>query len=125
MGLQKGTVPCSFAFFSHRALFRTRFAQDIALNCKLHLILVVWGLSRASLGTFLGALGGHRALQFCIFWHRELFRTRFAQDIASNCKLQLILVVWGLSRASLGASLRALGGHRALQFRFFLAPSAV
>ena len=95
-------MPCSFAFFWHRELFRTRFAQDIALNCKLQLILVVWGLSRASLGASFRAPEGTVPCSFAFFPHRALFKTRLAQDLASNCKLNLILLLLGLSRALAG-----------------------
>ena len=43
-------MPCRLAFFPHRALFRTRLAQDLASNCKLNLILLLLGLSRALAG---------------------------------------------------------------------------
>ena len=48
-----------------------------------------------------------------------------ARGFAETCKRHLIPVILGLSRASLGASLGALGGRRALQIRNFLLQSLV
>ena len=115
-------------FFWHAALLRTRFAQDLASNCKLHLILVILGLSRACLGPLweapLGLLAGAVPCRFALFGHQALLRTRFTQDLASNCKLYVVLVILVLSRAFLGGSFGPLGVRRALQIRAFLAPSA-
>ena len=72
---------------------------------------------------FWGSVGGslgRRALQIRGFLLQTLLNMHFAQRCASNCKLNLILAILGLSRASLGALLAALWGRRALQIRSFL-----
>ena len=94
------------------------FAQHCASNCKLHLILAILGLSRASLGASFGAFGRGLALQIRSFCCRALVKTRFAQEFASNCKLNLTLAILGLSCGSLlEPSSGALGSCFPLQIR--------
>ena len=94
--LLEPAVPCRFAVFCCRALLKTRFVQDCTSNCKLHLILVLLGLSRASLGASCGTEWQADLHTFC--YCKALLGTCFAQDTALNG-----LAVWaGLAWVGFG-----------------------